>query len=171
MKSVIRTITILKDGVGILFNTILIPIPFIINCIWAIPETIIALLCRFRKFSGLILAFGYFLYGMTRAFPRMNVFKAAIWFFSSGQYLSTAGLEFLVATFIFFFGVLFLSKLFYTFFYKVDQFFYAIYTHGYIGILAHASSMKDAFNGIAFGSYRERELFEMDEFRSAYGIF
>lgn len=170
MGSVINVFKIVLNSIKIVGHSIFIPIPFIIDVIVAIPQTIIAQLNAHRKII-IILCFAIvYGIGLHYAFPDMKLFDALIWIFKSGQFKSKAGLMLFIVSIAPAILLRWLIGKLDRLFDRFDDFLYRCYSSHLHRIIFYVRNISDSFHYLCYGTQHEWELCEMDLFRTRYGL-
>lgn len=170
MGSVINVFKIVLNLVKIVGNFFLIPIPFIIDVVIAVPQTIIAQLNAHRKII-IILCFAIIYgIGLHCAFPDMKLYDALIWIFKSGQFKTKAGLMLFIVSIAPAILLRWLIGKLDRLFDRFDDFLYRCYSSHLHRIIFYARNISDSFHYLCYGTQHEWELYEMDWFKTRYGL-
>lgn len=153
------------------WNGLLFLLFYLLDLLLTIPQIITAQLNAHKRLIVVGVFAAIYLIGIHVAFPDMKFVDAVVWLFSSGQFKSKAGIILFVSALLPALFLRFVVSPIAAFVDRIDDTLYNFYYIRSKSIRLSLRSISSTFDSMHFGSYREQELFEMDEFKSLYAPF
>lgn len=170
MKKIVNTFKLLACVVKVTFLALLIPIPFLLDLIIAIPQIIFAQLNVHKRLIIILCFCAIFFTGLHRAFPNDNVFYGLYVTIKTRQYTNPVFINLFFASLLPAIVIRLVVKYVDNFFCRLDETFYSFYAGNVRRIFSLGRSIKTCAEMITYGSYRKRELFEMNAFKAQYHL-
>lgn len=144
---------------------------YFLDLVIAVPQIIVAQLNAHKRLVTIGIFMAIYLIGVRVAFPGMKYTDACVWIFTSGQYETKAGGILFVSSLLPSLLFCFVASPLAAFFARIDDGLYNLYYMRLKSIRLSNRSISSTFDLMRFGNYREREIFEMEEFKALYAPF